>query len=82
MGFGGAIARIAYLTAGPIVWNSIMLLLMQLVSLVLAATTHSKRIGLYTAGAAHGLALLGFVIFFELFWWIEAYEVRSTVLGL
>ncbi|KAI7886509.1 glycosyltransferase family 48 protein [Lichtheimia hyalospora FSU 10163] len=82
MGFGGAIARIAYLTAGPIVWNSIMLLIMQLVSLVLAVTTHSKRIGLYTAGAAHGLALFGFVIFFELFWWIEAYEVRSTVLGL
>ncbi|KAI9323289.1 1,3-beta-glucan synthase [Dichotomocladium elegans] len=82
IGPGGALARIACLTAGPVLWNAVALLLLQFVSIMLAATTRSKRTGLYIAGIAHGSALIGFFVFFELFWWLEEFDVRSTVLGV
>ena len=77
-------ARIAGLTVGPILWNAVFLLLLQFIS-SLVAMVHSsgnKKIGLYMAGIAHTLALIGFVVFFEMFWWLEGFAVRSTVLGV
>ncbi|KAG2221245.1 hypothetical protein INT45_012366 [Circinella minor] len=83
-GPGGALARIAGLTVGPIVWNAVFLLLLQFIS-TLVGMVHSagnKKIGLYMAGIAHTLALIGFVVFFEMFWWLEGFAIRSTVLGI
>ncbi|KAI9269190.1 1,3-beta-glucan synthase component FKS1 [Phascolomyces articulosus] len=82
MGPGGALARIACLTIGPIIWNAVFLLLLQFVSAFLAMVCSSKKIGLYVAGIAHTLALVGFVVFFELFWWLERFQIKSTVLGV
>ncbi|KAI9495793.1 1,3-beta-glucan synthase component-domain-containing protein [Zychaea mexicana] len=82
LGHGGALARIACLTVGPIAWNAIFLLLLQFVSMFLAAVQSSKKVGLYMAGIGHALSLIGFVVCFELFWWLEGYAVRSTALGV
>ncbi|KAI8143400.1 1,3-beta-glucan synthase component-domain-containing protein [Fennellomyces sp. T-0311] len=82
IGRGGALTRIACLTVGPIVFNAIVLLVLQFCSMFLATVRCSKKIGLYIAGTAHALALIGFVLFFELFWWIEAFAVKPTVLGI
>lgn len=81
LGPAGAIGRVAFLTVEPIAWNACVLLLLQALSITLAAAGCSKQIGLYISMTGHGLAILGLVIAFETFWWLEDFAFRSTVLG-
>ncbi|KAI8066077.1 1,3-beta-glucan synthase component-domain-containing protein [Thamnidium elegans] len=75
----GALGRLLFISVAPIVWNSIMLLFVQLTSLMFSKL---KRTGFYMAIFAHGLAVFGFVLFYEVFWTLEKFQVRSTLLGL
>lgn len=74
--------RVASLTQAPIMWNAVVLLVLLPVSIALAALGRSARIGLYMAGIAHGLALLGLIVSFEFFWWLEDFAVQPTILGM
>ncbi|CEI89489.1 Putative Glucan synthase (Fragment) [Rhizopus microsporus] len=83
LGPSGSLGRILGIALGPIVFNAIVLILLQVVSVLSAIISeNSKRRGYYIAIVAHGLAVIGLIFFFELFWAIEKFEVRSTLLGL
>jgi 1,3-beta-glucan synthase len=75
----GALGRILFISVGPIVWNAIMLIFVQLMSLMFSSF---KRTGFYMATIAHGLAVIGFVVFYEMFWTLERFQIRPTMLGL
>ncbi|CAO3660310.1 hypothetical protein G6F70_006192 [Rhizopus microsporus] len=83
LGPAGSLGRILGIALGPIIFNAIVLILLQVVSMLSSIIfENSKRRGYYIAIVAHGLAVIGLIFFFELFWAIEKFEVRSTLLGL
>jgi 1,3-beta-glucan synthase len=75
----GALGRILFISIAPIVLNAVMLIFVQVMSLIGCAL---KRTGFYMAALAHILAVLGFVLFYEVLWTLERFQVRSTLLGL
>ncbi|KAL7323496.1 hypothetical protein PS15p_211384 [Mucor circinelloides] len=75
----GALGRILFISVSPIVFNAIMLLFIQLFSLM---GSRLKRTGFYMSMLAHTLAVLGFILFYEVLWTLERFQVRSTLLGL
>lgn len=75
----GSLGRIVFIAVGPIVWNAVMLVFVQILSLLFSSL---KRTGFYMAMLAHGLAVIGFVAFYEMFWTLEQFQVRSTLIGL
>jgi 1,3-beta-glucan synthase len=79
LGPSGALGRILFISVSPIVFNAIMLLFVQVLSLV---GSRLKRTGFYMSMLAHTLAVLGFILFYEVLWTLERFQVRSTLLGL
>ncbi|KAG1454020.1 hypothetical protein G6F46_008823 [Rhizopus delemar] len=83
LGPWGSLGRILGIALGPIVFNAIFLIILQIVSVLIALSgLETKRIGFYMAALAHGLAILGYVFFYEVFWALERFEIQSTLLGL
>ncbi|KAI8970679.1 1,3-beta-glucan synthase component-domain-containing protein [Pilobolus umbonatus] len=79
----GALGRVVFISVAPILFNSIMLLFVQCISLILFYVTSAhRRRGYYMSMIGHGLAVLGFVLFYEVFWTLERFKVKSTLLGL
>jgi 1,3-beta-glucan synthase len=83
LGPWGSLGRILGIALGPIVFNAIFLIILQIISVLIALSgLETKRIGFYMAALAHGLAILGYVFFYEVFWALEKFEIQSTLLGL
>lgn len=83
LGPWGSLGRILGIALCPIVFNAIFLVILQIVSIFTAIVgLNSKRKGFYISTLAHGLAVFGFVFFYEIFWALEKFEIRSTLLGL
>jgi len=60
--------RIAFVAVGPIVWNATVLLVFFVISLFLGPIMSSwAKFGSVIAAIAHFLALVGIIVFFELF---------------
>jgi 1,3-beta-glucan synthase len=79
VGSWGALGRILLIVIGPIIWNAVMLVFVQIFSVLLSCL---KRTGFYMSLLAHGLAIIGFVACYEVFWVLEKFQIKSTVLGL
>lgn len=75
----GALGRILFISVAPVALNAVMLIFVQIMSLIGCAL---KRTGFYMAALAHAFAVLGFVLFYEVLWTLERFQVRSTILGL
>lgn len=75
----GSFGRVAFIAVGPIAWNAIVLIVVQMMSILFCKL---KRTGFYMANLAHGLAVFGFVFFYEVLWTLEKFQVRSTLVGL
>ncbi|KAI9268813.1 1,3-beta-glucan synthase component-domain-containing protein, partial [Sporodiniella umbellata] len=83
LGPWGSLGRIFIIALCPIVFNAAILFVLQVFSLLTAAVgINSKRKGLYISTIAHGLAVVGFIFFHQIFWALEKFKLRPTLLGL
>ncbi|PWN41792.1 putative 1,3-beta-D-glucan synthase subunit [Ceraceosorus guamensis] len=80
----GAIARLAIIALGPLVWNAAVLLVLFLVSMFLGPALNNccAKFGSIMASIAHLLAVVGIVAFFEFFWFLELWRTSHAVLGI
>ncbi|KAJ7063291.1 1,3-beta-glucan synthase [Mycena amicta] len=75
--------RIALVAIGPVAWNATVLLALFFISLFLGPMLESwSKFGSVMAALAHMLALLGIIVFFEFFWFLELWDASHAVLGL
>ncbi|KAJ7940649.1 glycosyltransferase family 48 protein [Mycena leptocephala] len=75
--------RIAIVAIGPIAWNATILLALFFIALFLGPMLESwTKFGSVMAALAHVLSLLGIIIFFEFFWFLELWDASHAVLGL
>jgi len=75
--------RIALVSIGPMAWNAIILLALFFISLFLGPMMESfAKFGAVMAALAHGLSLLGIIVFFEFFWFLELWDASHAVFGL
>ncbi|KAJ6547553.1 1-3-beta-glucan synthase [Mycena capillaripes] len=75
--------RIGIVAVGPIAWNATILLALFFISLLLGPMLESwVKFGSVMAALAHLLSLLGIIIFFEFFWFLELWDASHAVLGL
>ncbi|KAJ7273703.1 glycosyltransferase family 48 protein [Mycena haematopus] len=75
--------RIALVAIGPMAWNATILLALFFISLFLGPMMESfAKFGAVMAALAHGLSLLGIIVFFEFFWFLELWDASHAVLGL
>ncbi|KAJ7343495.1 glycosyltransferase family 48 protein [Mycena albidolilacea] len=75
--------RIGLVAVGPMAWNATILLALFFISLFLGPMMESfAKFGSVMAALAHGLSLLGIIVFFEFFWFLELWDASHAVLGL
>ncbi|KAF7338305.1 Glycosyltransferase family 48 protein [Mycena venus] len=75
--------RIGLVAIGPMAWNATILLTLFFISLFLGPMMESfAKFGSVMAALAHGLSLLGMIVFFEFFWFLELWDASHAVLGL
>ncbi|KAJ7449800.1 1,3-beta-glucan synthase [Mycena latifolia] len=75
--------RIGIVAIGPVAWNATILLALFFISLFLGPMLESwSKFGAVMASLAHVLSLLGIIIFFEFFWFLELWDASHAVLGL
>ncbi|KAJ6630792.1 glycosyltransferase family 48 protein [Mycena sp. CBHHK59/15] len=75
--------RIGIVALGPVVWNASILLALFFISLFLGPMLESwSKFGSVMAALAHVLSLLGIIVFFEFFWFLELWDASHAVLGL
>ncbi|KAI7904962.1 1,3-beta-glucan synthase component-domain-containing protein [Cokeromyces recurvatus] len=77
---GGALGRIMLVTLAPVLYNALILAIIQMISLMVG--NRFKRTGFYMSTLAHTLAVLGFLFAYEVLWIMEKCHVRSTLLAL
>ncbi|CAK5277699.1 unnamed protein product [Mycena citricolor] len=78
-----ALIRIAIIAVGPMAWNACILLALFFISLFLGPMLESwPKFGAWMASIAHILGLVGMVVFFEFFWFLELWDASHAVLGL
>ncbi|KAG8899879.1 1,3-beta-D-glucan synthase [Tulasnella sp. 403] len=78
------LVRILVIAIGPVVWNTVILLLQFIVSAILGPALGSccPRFGAWMAGFCHFAAVLGLVAFVEFLWYLERWNGQRTVLGV
>ncbi|KAI9019406.1 glycosyltransferase family 48 protein [Phycomyces nitens] len=77
--------RIAAIAVLPLVMNAGALVILFCVSLlggILASLCCSVKFGATVAGAAHAWAVINFIGFFELFYFLEEWSLPRTILGM
>jgi len=75
--------RIGVISIGPVVWNAAVLMTLFFISLFLGPMMESwTKFASVMAATAHFLALVGLVIFFEFFWFLELWDASHAVLGI
>ncbi|KAI9480411.1 MAG: 1,3-beta-glucan synthase [Benjaminiella poitrasii] len=79
LGTTGVLGRILFGSLAPVLYNALVLVVLQVVSL---AMQRLARTGFYVAMLAHLLAVLGFLVVYEALWAMERYHVRSCLLVL
>ncbi|OAD78252.1 beta 1,3 glucan synthase [Phycomyces blakesleeanus NRRL 1555(-)] len=77
--------RIAAIAVLPLILNAGVLVALFCVSLlggILASLCCSVKFGATVAGAAHAWAVINFIGFFELFYFLEKWNLSRTILGM
>lgn len=80
----GAIVRIAIVAGCPVAGNAAVLLVGFFISLMLGPIFSERwtKFGSIIASIAHFLSVLGMVVVFEFFWFLERWNASHAVLGL
>ncbi|KAH7338288.1 1,3-beta-glucan synthase [Rhizoctonia solani] len=78
------LVRIAVISLGPVVWNSVVLLVFFFVSLFMGPMMKNScpKFGATIAFLAHMLSVIGMIGFFEFLWFLELWDASHAVLGL
>ncbi|KAF8754567.1 1,3-beta-glucan synthase subunit FKS1 [Rhizoctonia solani] len=76
--------RIAVISLGPVVWNSVVLLVLFFISLFMGPIMKNScpKFGATIAFIAHMLSVIGMIGFFEFLWFLELWDASHAVLGL
>ncbi|CAL1704779.1 unnamed protein product [Somion occarium] len=75
--------RIAVIAVGPVAWNAAILLGLFFISLFIGPMLDSwKKFPAVMASLAHFLCLIGLLVFFEFFWFLELWDASHAVLGV
>ncbi|KAK8117859.1 uncharacterized protein PG998_006140 [Apiospora kogelbergensis] len=80
----GALIRVAIVAFGPIVINMGVLLMMFAMACCMGPVLSMccKKFGSVLAGIAHALAVIMLLIFFEVMYFLEAWDFTKTVIGM
>ncbi|KAG9009427.1 1,3-beta-D-glucan synthase [Tulasnella sp. JGI-2019a] len=74
--------RILIVAVGPMVWNSVILLLQFLISTMIGpALSSCASFGAVMAAIVHALSIVGLIASFEFLWYLERWNTSRTVLG-
>ncbi|KAF8749915.1 1,3-beta-glucan synthase subunit FKS1 [Rhizoctonia solani] len=75
--------RIAVISLGPVVWNSVVLLVLFFISLFMGPIMKNScpKFGATIAFIAHMLSVIGMIGFFEFLWFLELWDASHAVLG-
>ncbi|KAI9031959.1 hypothetical protein CLU79DRAFT_883493 [Phycomyces nitens] len=77
----GLLGPLMAATMMPIIWNIVILLLCQCLSVSLSVVG-SVQHGVGMAALSHGLGLLGFLMAFEYIWFYERFSLALTVMSM
>lgn len=79
-----ALLRIAVIAFGPVIINAGVLAAMFFISIVFGPMLSSccTKFGSVMAGIAHAVGVVTLVVFFELLWFLEAWDFSHAVLGM
>lgn len=79
-----SVLRLALMVAFPIAFNTVIILISMPTGMIIGSMFRLcyKRIGAVMATIAHGLAVIGHLVAWEVFWFLEGWNFTRTLLGV